>query len=129
MPWPDVPPSERHQEIDIRAPRADAFQLDQLGVRAFVVHTRDGLEVELAASDRSREPAHVLGLLAGDAGRAQTAFGKRRDAFRGHVTGRRTHARERRASRRERHLLLEDDLHERREARLPSPAWRYAMPL
>jgi len=56
---PDVGTPERHQEIDIRGPRADASQLDQLYARAFVVHLCQSGRIELARHDRHREPADV----------------------------------------------------------------------
>jgi hypothetical protein len=56
---PDVGAPERHQEIDIRGPRADASQLYQLDARAFVVHLCESGRIELARDDRHREPSDV----------------------------------------------------------------------
>jgi hypothetical protein len=49
---PDVGAPERHQQIDVRGPRADALQLDQLRARAVVVHFGEAGRVELARDDR-----------------------------------------------------------------------------
>ena len=84
---PDVGAPERHQEIDIRGPRADASQLDQLCARTFVVHLCQTARIELARDDRHREPSDVRRLLSRKARASQVRFGQGGDPLRRHRTG------------------------------------------
>jgi hypothetical protein len=61
---PDVGATERHQEIDVRSPRTDSLELDQLGARALVVHLGEPVRIELTRDDRHGQPPDVRTLLA-----------------------------------------------------------------
>ena len=121
---PDVSSPERHQEIDVRGPRADASELDQCGARTFVVKICEAVGVELARDDRLREPADVGALLTSEPGASQVGLGQGSDPLGRHRAGKSLQPSVRGAARRQGNLLLEDDLHKGLEPRRAVPQRR-----
>jgi hypothetical protein len=48
---PHVGAPERHQQVDVRRPRADAFDLQQLGARLYVAEAGEPFHVQLTRFD------------------------------------------------------------------------------
>jgi hypothetical protein len=85
--------------------------------------------VEATLDDRDGELADVVALLPGQAGPAHRRLVERGDPLRGDLAGEPLQPEIGGASRRQRDLLLEDDLHERRKALRPVPERRRSEPV
>ena len=118
---PDVRAPERHQVIDVRAPRADAAQgqerLTPFDVRA----ARDVGKAQAAIQDRAREPVAIRGLLPREPEAVQARDSAAGDELRRHVAEMCANAPEEASRRDDRDLLLEHDVDERRESRVDAP--------
>ena len=66
--WPDVGAAKRHQQVNVRGPRADPAELDERGSGLVVVQRRDRGGIELTGDDRPRDVADVSALLAREPG-------------------------------------------------------------
>jgi hypothetical protein len=124
---PDVGAPERHQKIDVRGPRTDSFELDQLGARALVVHLREPGRIEHARDNSHGQPPDVRALLPSESGASQVDLGQGRDPLRRHGSGTSLQPCIGGAARRQRYLLLEDDLYEGLEAGRTIPEWGRAV--
>src|SRR2546428_962783 len=125
---PDVRSSERHEQVDIRAPRTDPSQLHERGVRSVGVERAQAVDVELPPDDRTSQRVDVRGLLPREPGGRKRALAELEEPLRCWAFCDGDEALIRRTRRRERHLLLEDDLYERCEGRRALPKWRRAEP-
>jgi len=125
---PDVSSPERHQEIDVRGPRADASELDQCGPRTLVVKIREVVGVELASDDRPRKAPDVGALLTREPGATQVGLGQGSDPLGRHRAGKSLQPSVRGAARRQGNLLLEDDLHKGLEPWRAVPQRRRPVP-
>jgi hypothetical protein len=122
---PDVGATECHQKVDVRGPRTHASQFDQSGSRLVVFERRKCVGIEIARDDRPREVSDVGALLASESGAAQLGLGEGRDPPRRHRAGEPLEPPVGGATRRQRDLLLEDDLYQSLKARRPIPQrWR-----
>ena len=123
---PHIGPPEDHQQVDRRRPAADAGDRLELDADDVVIEGGQPLEVERSRS-RSRvgqRPA-VAGLLPAEADREQLGVGEREEARRASSgSAAAVEPVERRLRRRERDLLLEDDVEERPEPGRPVPQRR-----
>ncbi|HEY7624997.1 MAG TPA: hypothetical protein VIA63_08245 [Candidatus Limnocylindria bacterium] len=126
---PHVGAAERHQQVDVGAPRSYPLQRNELRTRLVVVHLREPLGVESAFDDGPRELVDVRALLSRLTGAPDLLDAQGRDPLGRDRPGEPLEARVRRAARRERDLLLEDDLHERLETRRAIPERRGAEPI
>src|SRR5256712_10305956 len=125
---PDVRSSERHEQVDIRAPRTDPSQLHERGVRRVVVERAQAVDVELPPDDRTSQRVDVRGLLPREPSGRKRALAEVEEPLRCWAFCDGDEALIRRTGRGERHLLLEDDLHERSEGRRALPKWPPARP-
>jgi hypothetical protein len=126
---PDVGPAERHQQVDVRGPRADASQPDQRGPRVFIIERRERVGVELARDDRLRELFDVAALLPSESSAAQVGLGERSDPLGRHGPGKSFQPSVGGAASGQRYLLLQDDLDEGPEAGRTIPQWWRAVTL
>jgi hypothetical protein len=56
---PDVGTTKGHEEIDVRAPPADALELEERRARRVIFERGEHLRIELAAHDRTRQCTNV----------------------------------------------------------------------
>ena len=125
---PDVRAAQRHQVVDVGAPRPDAAQREQRRAPGVVVAARDAGEREAAVQHGRGERVAVRGLLAREAEPVQARGAALEHELRRHAAERRGHAAKEGARRGDRDLLLEHDVHQRREAGPPRPHRRQPVP-
>ena len=107
--WPDVGPTQRHQQVEVRRPRSDARDLQELLVPGAVVKPLDIAERQAPIDNRAREAATVRRLLPCETVTPKPGLAETRDPAGRHSNGRGLQPRVRRATGRKRHLLLEND--------------------
>ena len=79
---PGVGPAQRHQQVDVRRPPADAHDFGQFGVNSMIVERVERIQVQLAGEDRGGQLAAVARLLAAEAGCFEGGVVQFQEAFR-----------------------------------------------
>ena len=126
---PDVGPEQAHREVDVGRPRSDPRHRDQRGPHVVVGQGLELGEVE-PVEHRRRERARVAGLLATEPDRTELVVGEAQQGCRlDRAAERRAQPVERGLRARERDLLFEDQMHERRVGRVARPQRRRAVSL
>ena len=130
---PHVGPPQDHQQVDRRGPRPDPGDgLERRMDRQFV-ESLERVEVERAGLDRLGERPTVARLLPAEPDGQELGIGQLEEARRGKRPDDGHEPVERGLRRRQRDLLLEDDVQERRKARAHGPRaaagpWRRRCP-
>ena len=121
---PDIRAPEDHQQVDRRGPAADARDGLEGLLDAVIVECLQPVEVEGAIGDARGERPPVAGLLATEPDRQQLRIVEGEERLGRERVRRREQPIVRSPGRRERDLLLEDDVNERAEAGGPIPERR-----
>ena len=123
---PGVGPTQRHQQIDVRRPPADAHHFRQRRPHRIVVQRVERVQVQAAGEDRAGQLATIARLLAAEPGGFERGVVQFQEPLRRQRRRDSQQPVERGLGRRQRHLLLQDDAQESWEARLPRPQRRRA---
>src|SRR5256712_4786014 len=123
---PDVRPAQGHEQVDVGAPRADAFLFNELEADRLVLERAEAGRIELAVHDRARERTDVASFLPAEADRPQCHVVELQPSRRGRRSDERLEPVVGRARGGEGDLLLEDDVHEGAKAGLAGPQRRRA---
>jgi hypothetical protein len=123
---PDVRSPENHQEVNVRSPTADAFDLLELRFHRFILHRSERVKFQSAFDDRLGKVTAVTGLLPAEAASLERCVVELQKAARCQRPCEFYQTVMSRPRRGKRHLLFEDDVNERREAGLASPKRRRA---
>ena len=121
---PDIGPPEDHQEIDRRGPRTDARDRLQGAMDGVVVEATEPVEVERARLDGSRQRSAIPRLLATEPDREELRVTQLEESRRGERIRSRVQPVEGRSCGRERDLLFEDDMQQRRKPGFTIPERR-----
>jgi len=113
---PDIGAPEGHQEIDVRGPCTDASELDERGSRLVIVERRERVGIEFARDDGLRDVSDVGAFLPSESGATQIGLAHSSDPVGSYGAGQSLQPQVGGAARRERYLLLENDLDQGLEA-------------
>lgn len=113
--WHNVGPAKSHQEVNVGCPFADAFELCELGFDLRVIKGLQPVEVDAPFDHGFGEVTGIRGLLPAEAVRSQLLIGALDQTVRRQLANPRRKLIKTGHGRRQRHLLFEDDLQERRE--------------
>ena len=122
---PDVGATKRHQQIDVGGPWTDPSELDERGSGLVVVECGERVGIKGAFDDRPRDVSDVGAFLPSESGATQVGLTQGRDSLGRHGAGKPLQPSVGGAARRQRYLLLENDLNQGLEAWRPVPQrWR-----
>jgi hypothetical protein len=123
---PHIRTTERHQEVDVDAPRAKAGYVEQ-HTPAFVIRRASHrTKIERAVEHTSREPVTVRRLLTSHTDLPQSSHTNSIDVVWRHTADVFVDAAIHGGCRSQRHLLLENDFYECGESGAAAPDWRIA---
>ena len=124
---PDIGTEQAHRQVDVGGPSPDATQSNELSANGVVRQARERGQVE-AVQERRGQVARVARLLPAEADRSELQVVDREEAHRRRHADRHDQSIERCLRGREGHLLLQDQVDERRVARVSRPERRRPEP-